>query len=84
LSSNGIHPVQNMSAMVELFYHHMTAPRKYLFLATAACQISCQSDTDMGRNSYVNFLRNWRYVTSQAQKSGVLVNVAAANVIIHD
>jgi len=35
------------SAILELFYHHTRPPTKSLLLATAACQISCQSDTQI-------------------------------------
>ena len=34
------------SAILELFYHHTTAT-KSLLLAAAACQISCQSYTQI-------------------------------------
>jgi len=56
--------------MLELFYHHTTAPTKYLLLAAAAYQISCQSDTEIGRNSYLNFSHIWLEVPSQAPKWG--------------
>jgi len=35
------------SAILELFYHHTRPPSKSLLLAAAACQISCQSDTQI-------------------------------------
>ena len=35
------------SAILELFYHHTRPPTKSLMLAAAACQISCQSDTQI-------------------------------------
>jgi len=35
------------SAILELFQHHTRPPTKSLLLATAACQISCQSDTQI-------------------------------------
>ena len=35
------------SAILELFYHHTRPPTKSLLLAIAACQISCQSDTQI-------------------------------------
>jgi len=35
------------SAILELFYHHMRPPTNSLLLAAAACQISCQSDTQI-------------------------------------
>jgi len=43
------------SAILKLFYHHTRPPTKSLLLATAACQISCQSDTHIWRYSYLNF-----------------------------
>jgi len=56
--------------MLELFYHHTTPPTKYLLLAAAACQISWQSDTEIGRNSYLNFSHIWLEVPIQAPKWG--------------
>ena len=44
-----------LSAIFELFSHHTWPPTKSLLLAAAACQISCQSDTQMWRYSYLNF-----------------------------
>jgi len=35
------------SAILELFYHYTRPPMKSLLLAAAACQISCQSDTQI-------------------------------------
>jgi len=43
------------SAILELFYHHTRPPTKFLLLAAAACQMSCQSDTQILRYSYLNF-----------------------------
>jgi len=43
------------SAILELFYHHTRPLKKSLLLAAAACQISCQSDTQIWRYSYLNF-----------------------------
>ena len=37
------------SAILELFYHRTRPPTKSLLLAAAACQISCQSDTQIWR-----------------------------------
>jgi len=68
--------------MLELFYHHTTPPTKYLLLAAAACQISCQSDTEIGRNSYLNFSHIWLEVPIQAPKMVVLGDVGPVNVII--
>ena len=38
------------SATLELFYHHTRPPTKSLLLAAAACQISCQSNTQIWRH----------------------------------
>jgi len=43
------------SAILELFYHHTRPLTKSLLLSTAACQILCQSDTQVWRYSYLNF-----------------------------
>ena len=43
------------SAILELFYHHTRPSTKSLLLAAAACQISCQSDTQIWRYSYLKF-----------------------------
>jgi len=43
------------SAILELFYHHTRPPTKSLLLTAAACQISCQYDTQILRYSYLNF-----------------------------
>ena len=48
-------PKYRPSAILELFYHHTRPPTKSLLLAAAACQISCQSDTQIWRYSYLNF-----------------------------
>jgi len=42
-----IFKIAAVSALLELFYHHTRPPTKSLLLATAACQISCQSDTQI-------------------------------------
>ena len=60
------------SAILELFYHHTRLPTKSLLLAAAACQISCQSDTQIWRYSYVNFSHIWLEMPIQASKMGVL------------
>ena len=39
------------SAILDLFYHHTRPLMKSLLLAAAACQISCQSDTQIWRYS---------------------------------
>jgi len=36
-----------LSAILELFYHHTRPPTKSPLLAAAACQISCQFDTQI-------------------------------------
>ena len=46
-------PKWQPSAILELFYHHTRPPMKSLLLAAAACQISCQSDTQIWRYSYL-------------------------------
>jgi len=51
-------------------------PMKYMLLAAAACQISCQSDTQ-------NFSHIWLKMTILAPKMGVLGNFGPLNVIIH-
>jgi len=43
------------SAILELFYHHTRPLTNFLLLAAAACQISCQSDRQIWRYSYLNF-----------------------------
>ena len=47
------------SAILELFYHHTRPPTKSLLLAAAACQISCQSGTQIWRHSNLNFSHIW-------------------------
>jgi len=56
------------SAILELFYHHTKPPTKSLLLAAAACQISCQSDTQIWRYSYLNFSLIWLEMPIQPQK----------------
>ena len=58
------------SAILELFYHHSRPPTKSLFLAAAACQISCQSDTQIWRYSYLNFSHIWLEMPIQTPKWG--------------
>jgi len=67
------------TAILELFYHHTRPPTKYLLLATAACQFSCQSDTQISRYSYLNFLHIRIEMTIQE----VLGDFKPLNVIIH-
>ena len=43
------------SAILELFCHYTRPLTKSLLLAAAACQMSCQSDTQIRRYSYLNF-----------------------------
>ena len=48
------------SAILELFYHHTRPDHpQSLLLAAAACQISCQSDTQIWRYSYLIFSHIW-------------------------
>jgi len=58
------------SAILELFYHHTRPPTKSLLLTVAACQISCQSDTQIWRYSYLNFSHFTWNAYSGPQKSG--------------
>ena len=61
------------SAILELFYHHTRPtrpPTKSLLLAAAACQISCQSDTQIWRYSYLKFSHIWLEMPVQAPKWG--------------
>ena len=51
--------------------------------AAAACQISCQSDTQIWRYSYLNFSNIWLEMPIQAPKMGVLWDFGPLNVIIH-
>jgi len=44
------------SAILELFCHYTRPLTKSLLLAAAACQMSCQSDTQIWRYSCLNFL----------------------------
>ena len=60
------------SAILELFYHHTRPFTKSLLLAAAACQISCQSDTQIWRYSYLNFSHIWLEMSIQAPKLRVL------------
>jgi len=71
------------SAILELFYHHTRLPTKSLLLATAACQISYQSDTQIWRYSYLNFSHICLEMPIQAPKMGVLGDFGPRNVIIH-
>ena len=58
------------SAILELFYHNTRPPTKSLLLAAAACQISCQSDTQIWRYSYLNFSHIWLEMPIQVPKWG--------------
>ena len=71
------------SAILELFYHHTRPPTKSLLLAAAACQSSCQSDTQIWRYSYLNFSHIWLEMPIQAPKIGFLGTLDPLNVIIH-
>ena len=59
------------SAILELFYHHTRPPTKSRLLAAAACQISCQSDTQIWRYSYFNYSHIWLEMPIQAPKMWV-------------
>jgi len=56
------------SAILELFYHHTRPPTKSTLSAAAACQISCQSDTQIWRYSYLNLSHIWLEMPIQAPK----------------
>ena len=71
------------SAILELFYHHTRPPTKSLLLAAAACQISCQSDTQIWTYNYLNFSHIWLEMTIQAIKMGGFGDFWSLNVIIH-
>jgi len=71
------------SAILELFYHHTRPPTKFLLLAAAACQISCQSDTQIWRYSYLNFSHMWLEMPIQAPGMGVLGDFGPLIVITH-
>ena len=71
------------SAILEFFDHHTRPPTKSLLLAAAGCQISCQSDTQIWRYSYLNFSHIWLEMPIQATKMGVLGDFGHLNVIIH-
>jgi len=59
-------------SILELFYHHTRPPMKSLLLAAAACQISCQSVTQIWKYSYLNLSYVWLEMPIQAPKMGVL------------
>jgi len=71
------------SAIVELFYHHTRPPAKSLLLSAAACQISCQSDTQIWRYSYLNCSHIWLEMPIQAPKWGFSGTLYPLNVITH-
>jgi len=58
-------------------------PTKSLLLAAAACQISCQSDAQIWRYSYLNFSHIWLEMPIHAPKMGVLGDFEPINMIIH-
>ena len=58
------------SAILELFYHHTRPPTKSLLLAASDCQISCQSDTQTWRYSYLNFSHSWLKMPIRPQNGG--------------
>jgi len=71
------------SAVLELFHHHTRPPTKFMLPAAAACQISCQSDTQIWRYSYLNLSHIWLKMPIQAPKMGVFRNFGPLNVISH-
>jgi len=71
------------SAIMGLFYHHTRPPTKSLLLPAAACQISCQSDTQIWRYRYLNFSHIWLKMPIQSPKMEVLGDFGPLNVIIH-
>ena len=54
-----------------------------IFKMAAVSQISCQSDTQIWRYSYLNFSHIWLEMPIQAPKMEVLGNFGPLNVIIH-
>ena len=60
------------SAILELFYHYTRPPTKSLLLAAAACQISCQFDTQIWRYSYLNFSHILAWNASSGLQNGFL------------
>jgi len=58
-------------------------PRSLCCLAAAACQILCQSDTQIWRYSYLNFSHIWIEIPIQEPKMGVLGDFGPIDVIIH-
>ena len=71
------------SAILELFYHHTRPLAKFLLLAAAACEISCQYDTQIWRYSCLNFSHIWQEMPIQVPKIGVLGEFGPLTVIIH-
>jgi len=61
------------SAILELFYHHTRPPTKSLLLAAAACQISCQSGTQIWRYSYLIFLHIWFEINQSINQKRIRV-----------
>jgi len=59
-------------AILELFYHHTRQLTKSLLMTAAACQILCQSDTQIWRYSCLNFSHIWLEMPIQVPKVGVL------------
>ena len=59
------------SAILELFYHHTRPPTKSELLAAAACQISCQSDTQIWRYSCLNFYAYLAWNAYSGPQNGV-------------
>jgi len=70
------------SAILELFYHHTRPLAKSLLLAAAACQMSCQSDTQIWRYSCLNFSRIWLKMTIQVPEIGVLGDFGSSMIFV--
>ena len=70
------------SAILELFYHHTRPLTKSLLLAAAACQMSCQSDTQIWRYSCLNFSRIWLEMTIQVPEIGVLGDFGSSMIFV--
>jgi len=71
------------SAILKLFYQHTRPPIKSLLLAAAACQISCQSDTQIWRYSYLIFFCIFGLKRLFRPQNGSFGDFGSVNVIIH-
>jgi len=70
------------SAVLELFYHHTRPPTKSLLLAAAACQISCQCDTDL-KILLFEFFAYLAWNAYSGPQNGGFGDFGPLNVIIH-